>query len=268
MNSEIKSAASGGPLITVSVVSHGNGDALQLLLESLRRYEQAELIQLVVTDNLGTDLPAVPRGQWHSLIMIRNDQPQGYGRNHNAAFERSEGKYFCVVNPDACFIEPILRALSQLLQAGGGHIVAPLIVDSRDRIQDSFRGLPAPLELIWRRTVSTGHTLSAPPGEAVHPDWIAGILLLMRRESFAKLGGFDERYHLYFEDVDLCTRARLMGLTLTVATGLRLRHDASRASSRRSLYLLWHLQSAYRFFSSEVYRQARRLKNTPAEGRR
>jgi hypothetical protein len=246
------------PLVTLSVVSHGSGSALQTLLESLAHHERADSIQLIITDNLGSNLPDVGSSGWCEVNMLRNERPQGYARNHNAAFQSAEGEYFCVVNPDARFIAPILDRLTQLLKAGVADIVAPIIVDSEGRVQDSFRKLPTPLELIWRRTLGTGHALPVPRAEAVQPDWIAGIFLLMRRETFAKLGGFDTGYHLYFEDVDFCTRARLMGLTPAVATSLRLLHDARRASGRDALYLLWHLQSALRFFSSDVYRRARR----------
>ncbi len=96
-------------------------------------------------------------------------------------------------------------------------------------------------------------------GALLRPDWIAGIFMLMRRATFARLGGFDPRYRMYFEDVDLCTRARLMGLRILVDTDLRLQHDPRHASRRAGRHLLWHIQSGLRFFASDVYRRARRL---------
>jgi hypothetical protein len=264
MDAESKRNAAVGPLVTLSVVSHGNGEALQILLESLVRHEAANRIQLIVTDNLGADLPDLDPSGWHSLVLLHNERPRGYASNHNAAFLHARGEYFCVVNPDVFFMEPALERLTQPLAAGSADIAAPVIVDSLGRIQDSFRKLPTPLELVWRRTLHGGHRVRVPPVGAVHPDWIAGIFLLMRCETFARLGGFDARYHLYFEDVDFCTRARLLGMTLLVTPLVRLHHDASRASGRYGLYLLWHLQSAYRFFISGVYRQARSMRNRPA----
>lgn len=244
------------PLISVSVVSHGSPSAVEALLESLARHEQAAHLQLILTDNLGADLPALDASRWHSLIMIRNDRPQGYARNHNAAFQRAEGEYFCVVNPDVIFVESILPALTHTMAASRADIVAPLIVDSHGGLQDSFRGLPNPLELIWRRILRSRRLVPAPATDTVSPDWIAGIFLLMRRETFGRLGGFDARYHLYFEDVELCTRARLMGFSIMLNSRVRLQHDARRASRQDWRYLLWHVQSAVRFFASPVYRAA------------
>ena len=244
------------PLISVSVISHGNADAVHALLESLARHEQARSLQIIVTDNLGADLPELDASKWHSLIMIRNERPRGYARNHNAAFERAEGEYFCVVNPDVVFVERVLQPLTQTMATRAADIIAPLIVDSQGRIQDSFRRLPSPLELVLRRTLHNRGGLPAPTTDTVSPDWLAGIFLLMRREIFGRLGGFDVRYYLCFEDVDLCTRARLMGFSVRLNSRLRVQHDARRASRQQGRYLFWHLRIALRFFASPVYRTA------------
>jgi GT2 family glycosyltransferase len=68
----------------------------------------------------------------------------------------------------------------------------------------------------------------------------------------------DERYRLYFEDVDFCTRARLKGMKLIVDSQAQVRHDARRSSRKSFYYLFLHTQSAVRFFTSPVYRQALR----------
>jgi hypothetical protein len=226
-------------------------------LESLARHEPAGRIQILITDNLGRDLPESDPGAWHSLSVIRNAHPAGFAANHNAAFARAAGSYLCALNPDVFFLESVFLKLIRRLDAGEGHIAAPVLVDSRGAVQDSYRRLPSPWELVARRL---GHPaiLAAPANDALlHPDWIAGTFMLMRRDTFTRLGGFDSRYRLYFEDVDLCTRARLLGLIILVDAGLRLRHDPHRASRRLGKSLLWHVQGALRFFASDTYRRAR-----------
>ncbi len=247
------------PLISLSIVSHGDAAALETLLRSLARYEPATRLQIIVTDNLGRDLPALDPSPWNSFTMVRNPRPQGYARNHNAAFRLARGRYYCVLNPDIVFVEPIFEPLLVALESGEGDIVAPLIIDSGGSVQDSFRSLPQPIELIQRRARHATQAAQMPRGEFIHPDWIAGICMLTRTETFSKLGGFDARYRLYFEDVDLCTRARLLGLSILVDSHVHLLHDARRASRTEAQFLLWHLQSAFRFYASRVYWQARGL---------
>jgi hypothetical protein len=249
----------GSPLITVSIVSHGDTLPLQGLLESLRAFEDPPQLQLIVTDNLGNDVPELESGTWNSVRLLRNDRPQGYARNHNAAFRHAQGSYFCIVNPDVRFLESTYAPLIADLESGKADIAAPLVVDARGAIQDSFRDLPTPGELLWRRVERPKTDAHLAMGQRLHPDWIAGIFLLMQTHTFSSLGGFDQRYHLYFEDVDLCTRARLMGLSVVVNGRLRLQHDARRASRRPGRHLIWHLRSAARFFGSGVYRRGRKL---------
>ena len=133
-----------------------------------------------------------------------------------------------------------------------------LTLDTRrkDTPQDSFRDFPTPFEVLRRRL--PGYRFTPPPVDntgLVKSDWIAGIFMLMRSETYRRINGFDEKYHLYFEDVDFCARARLAGLKVLVDTNVRVQHDAHRASRKKLIYLFWHIQSAFRFFTSPVYKR-------------
>jgi N-acetylglucosaminyl-diphospho-decaprenol L-rhamnosyltransferase len=245
------------PLVTLSIVSHGDAEKIRRLLKSLRTFEQGGQFKLILTDNLGDDLPLFHISTLASFEVIRNPHPRGYGSNHNQAFLLAETRYFCILNPDVIFEQEVFGQLIALLETGKADIVAPLIVDSKAVVQDSFRALPTPLDIIRRRLPGYSPVPIPPDADGmVRPDWMAGIFLLMRTETYLKLKGFDERYRLYFEDVDLCTRARLAGLKLLVDANIRIRHDAQRASSRNFRYLLWHIRSALRFYTSPVYKQA------------
>ena len=79
--------------------------------------------------------------------------------------------------------------------------------------------------------------------------------MFMRSETYRVLNGFDEKYRLYFEDVDFCARAQLAGLKILVDTNIRIQHDAHHASRKNLIYLFWHIQSAFRFFTSPVYKK-------------
>jgi len=251
--------ASINPLITVSVVSHGNAREVEQLLESLIQHEQGEKLQILVTDNLSNDVPEM---EYENCTVLRNKEPKGFAHNQNVAFRHARGDYFCVLNPDIVFVQSVFDRLVARIDTGHTDIVAPLVIDSQGLFQDSFRDLPTPSELIRRRLGrDTHHVQLAEDIETIRPDWMAGILLLMKAATYEQLGGFDESYYLYMEDVDICTRARLQGLSLLVDAGTKVQHNAHRSSKQKLRYLLWHLQSAWRFFTSPVYKNARKLKN-------
>lgn len=250
------------PFISLSIVSHGNSKEVFHLLTSLQKCEQeTERFQIILTDNLGNDLPNFDSTSWISVDMIRNDKPKGFAENHNQAFQLAQGKYFVVLNPDLIFEQPVFSDLINKLEIHKADLIAPQIVDKKGITQDSFRGLPTPLKLIKRRLVGEKkESFHTNPDGLVQPDWIAGMFWLMRSEIYRRLGGMDEKFFLYFEDVDFCTRARLQEMKIFIDTNVQVQHDAQHSSRKSLYYLFLHLWSAIQFFTSPVYRHALRTK--------
>lgn len=247
--------------ITLSIVSHGDASSIAKLLASVQACEPdtKSRFHLILTDNLKNELPDFDPTPWASLTILRNDKPLGFAENHNRAFEQAQGSYFAILNPDLVFEAPIFANLLAVLEENQADIVAPYIFDETGKVQDSYRPLPTPFELIQRRL--PGYTFQPPLPDAdglIRPDWIAGMFWLWRSESYRQLGGMDKRYRLYFEDVELCIRARQHGMKILVAPQLKVRHDARRASRRRLYYLFLHSQSAARFFLSDAYHRERK----------
>jgi GT2 family glycosyltransferase len=245
------------PLVTLSIVSHGDAGKIPSLLDSLHRFEGIDRLQVIITDNLENDVPEPNGFEWQSLTMVRNKKPLGFASNHNQAFQWAKGRYYCILNPDVAFEQEIFPTLVKWLEIGRADIIAPLIVDQNAVPQDSYRNFPTPFEIIRRRL--PGYRFIPPAADGaglVEPDWIAGIFMLMRSETYLNIKGFDEKYRLYFEDVDFCARARLAGSKIMVDTNIRIQHNAHRASRKKPIYLLWHVRSAVRFFTSSVYIRA------------
>lgn len=250
------------PSLTLSIVSHGDADKISRLLASIQEYEtDTKRFQLILTDNLKNDLPEFNPLPWHSLHILRNHKQAGFAKNHNRAFELARGGYLAILNPDLVFVQPVFERLISRLHAHRADLIAPQIVDENGMVQDSLRSLPTPWEIIRRRL--PGYTFEAVQPDQqgmIQPDWVAGMFWLMESDVYRKLGGLDERYRLYFEDVDFCTRARLRGMRLLVDTQVQVRHDAQRSSRKSLYYLSLHTLSALRFFTSPVYRQIKQRK--------
>lgn len=249
------------PILTASIVSHGNANEVIRLLDSLQRFEESRHLQVILTDNLGTELPDIDPSPWARLTILRNQQPSGFARNHNQAFQHAIGSYFATLNPDVVFIEPVFESLINSLETKGIDILAPLVVNGHNRPQDSFRSLPSPINLLIRQLNRWSWYREMPEnsGDFVYPDWIAGIFLIMASSVYQSLQGFDERYWLYFEDTEFCTRARLQGLQLAVDTRRKILHTARHASHRKLVFFLHHLHSAVHFFASDTYKEARKV---------
>ena len=116
--------------------------------------------------------------------------------------------------------------------------------------EDHARSFPSAFTLAAK---AFGHRprVVAPDGKAIyHPDWVAGMFMLFRTEILRSLGGFDERYFLYYEDVDLCARLRDRGMEVAVSASTSVIHEARRASRQNFQYAWWHMCSAARFLAS------------------
>jgi GT2 family glycosyltransferase len=248
-------AGSSGNILSVSIVSHGQGALVSGLLEDLGRCTEVPF-EVILTINVPEPW-AVSHEQYpFPLKVLSNTKRQGFGANHNAAFAHAKGEYFCILNPDIRLSGNPFPQLLGNFQGPKVGAVAPLIVSPEGRIEDHARRFPTPLSLLRKLITPTG----VPDYDAAQgifsPDWVAGMFVVFRREAFAAVAGFDEAYFLYYEDVDLCARLRQLGWDIVVDPSASAVHDARRESHRNPRYLLWHLQSMGRFL---LRRMARRL---------
>jgi len=249
--------------ISISIVSHGQTALVDRLLKSLDRHHAGVDFEVILTENISPQYAIENKPGTYELHRIFNSNPRGLAANHNQAFRSSTGDFVCLVNPDVVFVENVFPQLISDIKTGLADIAAPLIVNTSGLVQDSFRTLPTPVTLVKRMIQSTGFTLPDVHQDFIYPDWIAGIILCMHRDTFKKLGGMDEGYYLYFEDVDFCTRARLANYRILVDTRVRAVHEAGRHSRKNLRYFLMHVRSAARFFLSKPYRATRRPPGKP-----
>ena len=247
--------------VSIVIISHGQFELVKLLLSSLNQFDSTSISEIIIIEN---DHRGSTKFKSSAAPPIRyhiNDNPRGYATNVNLGFSMASGRFFCTINPDVLLLQDTFATLITDILEGRGEIVAPAVVNDSGQLQDSARLLPTPWGIFLRRLFPALFLPSSIQDLPEPPEWIAGMLMMMRAKLFGELGGMDEGYFLYFEDVEFCTRARLAGHKLFVNRDLRIRHDARRRSRRELRYAAWHLASAYRFFRSGTYRKARRLKS-------
>jgi N-acetylglucosaminyl-diphospho-decaprenol L-rhamnosyltransferase len=217
-----------------------------LLIRDLIQHASAKLSRLVLTQNIPEPEPVNTDGASFEVIVLRNSRPLGFGANHNRAFRHCNTGWFAVLNPD---LRLSYDALGQMLQAGTPRdgLIAPLILNADGSAADSTRRLPTPLQVMKRRLFRQRRDPD--------PDfeWLAGMCLLINSEAFRSVGGFDQRFFMYCEDVDLSLRMQLAGWCLRHVPGIHLTHDARRASHRSLRHLLWHVASLMRLWTSATY---------------
>lgn len=231
-------------LVSVSVVSHRQGELVGALLGDLAARVRTP-IEVLLTVNVPEPLPFDPARSGVPLRILSNTRQKGFGANHNAAFKESRGRHFCVLNPDIRLERDPFPALIDCLSDPRTGVVAPVIRNPAGQIEDHVRSFPTPWTIAHKALFGGGldHAIGTE-----YPDWVGGMFMLFPREVFEEVGGFDEGYFLYYEDVDLCARLAAGGRRVRVCHAAGAIHAARRESRRSLRYMRWHLSSMLRFF--------------------
>ncbi|HNF92587.1 MAG TPA: glycosyltransferase [Accumulibacter sp.] len=230
-------------MIAVSIVSHGHGDMVGRLIGQLLAFP--EVAQIILTLNVPESV-ALPDDA--RLTVIGNAMPKGFGANHNAAFTCCTQTFFCPLNPDIEFDRNPFPVLSAALANDRVALVAPLVRSPDGKIEDSIRHFPTPASLLMKALGGSDGRYAVSEDQAdFAPEWVAGMFMLFRSRDFHDLGEFDERFFLYYEDVDICVRVWQNGMRIQACPKAGVIHDARRGSRRSLRHLCWHLGSMARF---------------------
>ena len=206
---------------TVLVVNFNGERWLDRCLSSL---PSAPEVEVVVIDNGSTDgsLELV-RARHPGVRILELGENLGFGAANNRGEQLAQGEQLLLLNPDAWLEADALGLLEQaLVRSPRLAAVAPRLSDPEGRPQFTWHpecGVVGETIQRWRNRRPAAATSGPLPMllRALHgPGWLTAACLLVRREAFREVGGFDEGFFLYFEDVDLCRRLTRNGWRLAV----------------------------------------------------
>ncbi|MDD2466574.1 MAG: glycosyltransferase family 2 protein [Desulfobulbus sp.] len=206
----------------------------------------AQIGQIILTCNVPEllELPTDTR-----ILTLENTVPMGFAANHNTAFKYCALPYYCVLNPDIRLQDNPFPSLFAALEETGAAIAAPLVQTFTGELDDNVRTFPTMRSLVSKALGRPCDNYKINRSHShLYPDWIAGMFMLFRSDDFRRLQGFDERFFLYYEDVDICARAWKAGMKVVACPSVSVVHDAQRTSHRNFRYMRWHLASMARYF--------------------
>jgi len=204
-----------------------------------------EVSQILLTNNIPDSL----RYGFSKKVKVKfNDRPLGYGANHNCAFRSCRTSFFCVMNPDIRIVKNPFPALIRAMQDPGVAVCAPKIVSPAGQEEDSHRQFPDIISLLGKALGGVDGKVPLGQGRSWERNsWLGGMFLFLRSEAFRKVGGFDEKFFLYYEDVDLCARLICAGYRVRQVPSVSVVHDARRQSRRSITFASWHGCSLARY---------------------
>jgi GT2 family glycosyltransferase len=239
--------------VAAVVVSHGHRQELAESLPAL----VPQVDEVVVIANTPGSAPAEALG----ARVVENARPASYAANINAGTRGTAGELVLVSNPDAVPEPGAIAVLREFVEAHPRCGVAgPRLVDPDGSWQPSRRRFPTVGGTLVRRTPlrrlrppleyqRDHYLLDERPTEPVEADWMLGGCLILRRTMLDELGGYDEGFRMYGEEIDLCYRAAKAGWERWYVPGAVVRHrwDAATDKSLWTRRTLWHWRGILRF---------------------
>ena len=251
----------GAPSLDVVVVSYRATGLLRDCLRSLLDNAPSGPIQVHVVDNASGDGTAeMVRREFAEVQLTVNESNLGFGAANNIGIEAGEAPYVLVLNPDTRITPGALDSLLALMEERPevGMAGPRLELDDGSFDHASRRGFPTPLGALGHftglgRREGAPEALAqyrAPEVDAGPVDAINGAFMLIRRGALKQVGGFDERYWMYMEDLDLCYRFAEAGWSTWYEPSVTVIHIKAGTSGRhRSLRLTYAFHyGMYRFY--------------------
>jgi len=247
------------------VVSHGHAHELELLLPVLL----PQVDELVVVANRPGSIGEIPPG----THVLQNAVERGFAANANHGFAETRGEYVVLANPDAL---PEPDAVARLVVFADKHprcgIAGPKMLYPDGRWQPTRRRFPTVAGTLVRRTPlrlllppferqRRHYLLDEHPTEPVEADWMLAAFMLLRHDMLDEIGGFDPRFRMYCEDIDLCYRAARAGWERWYVPEAVVHHQYAAVIDRRffTRRTLWHWRGMLHFVRRhpETLRQLR-----------
>ena len=262
---ELAGREGGKPAVSVIIVSYNVRDLLAECLASVR----AELArwgqpgEILVIDNASTDGSAeLPVLDEPDVRTIRNAANVGFARAVNQALALARGESVLLLNPDARLLPGSLPRLVEYLAAHPEvAVVGPRLLNADGSIQSSRRRFPTlltgfiestRLERYFARSrhMRRYYAADLPDDRPVEVDWLVGACLLIRRAAIESVGGLDERFFMYFEEVDWCLRLRRAGWRIVSNPAAQVIHHDGRSAvqdlARRQIHFDTSKRAYYR----------------------
>lgn len=230
------------PGISICIVNWNTREELRECLESIRGCGID--LETIVCDNASSDGSSeMVRSEFADVTLIANNRNIGFGKGNNLCFKKCTRKYVLIANPDIVINKTALEQLTSVMDNDSSvGAVGALLLDSDGVPQKHYyRKFPnllqhmiyhTGLRLIFINAKSIRYRLwedNTETDEIIDVDQPPGACLMVRRELLNELGGFNERFDLFYEDVDLCRRIKNNGLRIVMNPAARIVHSGQKS---------------------------------------
>jgi len=236
------------PAVTVVVVNWNVRELLLRCLDSVqmhaRRYDHPRLQTIVIDNASSDDSVEMVRSRFPDATLVVNTHNVGFGRAVNQAIDMATGRYCLLLNPDAEILDGAITAMAAYLD---GHpdvgVVGPQLLNPDHTPQPSMRRFPTRRTAFVESTILQRYIPRArllqryycedlAPNEVHEVDWLVGACLMVRRATIQEVGGLDESFFMYSEELEWCHRIKRTGWKVVYLPVPQAVHHHGRSSDQ------------------------------------
>jgi hypothetical protein len=209
-------------LISIILVNYNGSRFLYDCLDSLNKFVDEYSCEVIIVDNFSDDNSMViVEDNFPSFKLICSEKNLGFGKANNLALSKTIGKYLLFLNTDTILIENTPKIMFDYLEGNVSVGVAGSRIAFADRtyqlscgkspnlVVEFFDKIQYGLDNKWHQIFSKVYDKKYASVQEV--EWLTGACMMMRRDVFEQLEGFDENFFMYFEDKDICKRVKELG---------------------------------------------------------
>lgn len=246
------------PKVTGCIVTYNNMKTIKAAIDSVLEFTSPDWFRLYVVDNDSSDgTPEFIRENYPQVCLVETNTNSGFGKGHNMVLPMIESEYHFVINPDIVIRDNAIEKIVGFMDANSDiGVVSPKICfpDGREQIlgkraphlkylvASRMRDEKNPSKLLKEYAM-----LDCDLSKVTDIDVATGCFLVLRTECFKKLGGFDEKYFMYFEDFDISRRAGQI-TRVVYYPDATIYHVWGRESKRNTKLMIIHIKSMLRYF--------------------
>ena len=222
--------------LSVIIVNFNTADELRNCIQSVKKHTKELTYEMIVVDNNSDD---------HSKTMLESEYPDvtsyflkynsGFSIGNNYAMERSNSNYILLLNPDTMLTDNSFFQMYDFLEKNStAGVVGPVVTDFNGNFRLTIRNFPTlklrVAEALNIKFLIKRYSLTKKQYEMItleksfEVDWISGGSFMVRRSIFNDIGGLDERFHLFAEDLDWCIRIKNGGWKIFCLSNIKIVH--------------------------------------------
>lgn len=247
------------------ILVHFNTPELTMeCIDSIYRFAPQVPFEILVVDNgSSADIGMEMTRRFPSVRFFRLPHNTGFSRANNFAMEQSHGEYFLLINSDAKLIMPGLdQMILYLKEHPQVAVLGPRQIDGNGRFQLSCGNFPTLSSEINRKILhyklsiddlETRDYLEGVHQKITEIDWVSGSCFLVKRQVLLEAGIFDERFFMYFEDIDLCTRIRASGYQIHYFPKVTICHHGGISAKQNLMNVFLEYRRSQIYFARKYY---------------